>query len=136
MISVRGLRRRRRDVELNISPLIDLIFLLLIFFITTTSFVKESGISVERPVAKTAEETKASFLIGLDRDGRVYIGGREVDVESVRAHVEKFLAENPNGSVLIVADRKSSTGMLIKIMDECRLAGAKNVGVAASREEE
>ncbi len=137
MISVRDRRFRKREgssVEINMSPLIDLVFLLLIFFITTASFMKETGITVERPVARTAEEKKTSMLIGIDREGRVYIEGREVDPDAVRACVERFLAESPEGTVLVVADRKVPTGFLVRVMDECRLAGAKTVSLAASRE--
>ena len=131
MIRVR--ERKREGVELNISPLIDLVFLLLIFFITTTSFVKQMGVDINRPVAKTAQKKEANLLIGIDREGRVFVGDREVDLDSLRAHVERFLAENPGGAVLVVADKSCSTGVLIRVLDECRMAGARRISVAASR---
>ncbi len=133
MIRLRRRPRREEPVEINISPLIDLMFLLLIFFITTASFMRETGITVERPIARTAREKKASLLVGVDREGRIYIGGNEVRLEDVRTRVEAFLSENPGGSIMIVADRRVPTGLLVKVMDECRLSGAKVISLAASK---
>ena len=135
MESVRYSRRRRTSVrDLNMTPLIDMVFLLLIFFVVTTSFVKEAGVTVERPVAQTAETTeKASLMIGLDAEGVIYIEGQSVDIRSVRARVERYLAETPEGSVVIVADKASQTGAVISLLDACRLAGAKDLSIAAKR---
>ena len=135
MINVRrGLRRGGRGVDINMGPLIDMVFLLLIFFVVTTSFVKETGIDVERPTAATAEmKEKGNVLIGVTGDGRVYLDRKRIDVRSVRAHMARVLAENPESSVVIVADKQSQTGIVIQVMDQCRLAGAKNVSLAASK---
>ena len=135
MQSIRYSRNRRtRPTDLNITPLIDMVFILLIFFIVTTSFVKESGVSVERPVAKTAvTQEKTSLMIGLDKEGTIFIQGRSVDIRSVRTQIERFLAETPEGSVVVVADKASQTGIVIQILDECRLAGVKNISVAAKK---
>jgi biopolymer transport protein ExbD len=135
MINVRrSLRGGLRGVDINMSPLIDMVFLLLIFFVVTTSFVKESGIDVERPTAATAEmKEKGNVLIGIAEDGSVYLDRKRIDVRSVRAHMARVLAENPEGSVVVVADRKSQTGVVVQVMDQCRLAGAKNVSLAASK---
>lgn len=135
MIDVRrSLRRTGRGVEINMSPLIDMVFLLLIFFVVTTSFVKETGIDVERPTAATAEmKDKANVLIGVDREGRVFLDRKPIDVRSVRAHMARALSENPESSVVVVADRGSQTGVVIQVMDQCRLAGVKNVSLAAAR---
>jgi len=135
MINVRrSLRRAGKGVEINMSPLIDMVFLLLIFFVVTTSFVKETGIDVERPTAATAEmKDKANVLIGVDREGRVFLDRKPIDVRSVRAHMARALAENPESSVVVVADRGSQTGVVIQVMDQCRLAGVRNVSLAAAR---
>ena len=133
MLNITTVRRKNRAVlELNIAPLIDMVFILLIFFLVTTSFVKETGIDVNRPVASTAiSKAKASILIGVDQKDRVFMDHREIDVRAVRANVERALAETPEAAVIVVADRASRTGSAIKVMDGCRMAGAKNVSLAA-----
>lgn len=135
MINIRqSLRGGSRTTDINIAPLIDLVFLLLIFFLVTTSFVKETGIDVNRPTASTAmPKEKGNILIGVDSDGRVFLEGRQIDIRSVQAHIERCLAENPEGSIVIVADKNSHTGIVIRVMDQCRLAGAKNISIAAAR---
>lgn len=132
MINARqGLRFRKQGSELNITPLIDLIFLLLIFFIVNTSFVKETGISVERPTAATGDvKAGSSILIGVDQTGTVFMDTEVIDIRSVRARVERSLAEMPDASVVIVADKKTSMGIVVDIMDSCRLARAKDVSIA------
>ena len=133
MLAVSSTRRNNRStVELNIAPLIDMVFILLIFFLVTTSFVKETGVEVNRPTAATAvSQSKATILIGIDAADRIFFDHREVDVRAVRANVERALAENPDGVVVVVADRASTTGTAIRVMDGCRLAGAANVSLAA-----
>jgi biopolymer transport protein ExbD len=135
MISVRqSLRRGTGTAAVNMAPLIDLIFLLLIFFMVTTSFVKETGIDVQRPTASTAVlKDKGNILIGVDPQGRIFFEKKQIDIRSVRAHIERCLAENPEGSIVIVADKTSHTGVVIRVMDQCRLAGAKNVSIAAAK---
>jgi biopolymer transport protein ExbD len=133
MLNITATRRKNRaGVELNMAPLIDMVFILLIFFLVTTSFVKETGIEVSRPTATTAEQKeKATLLVGVDADNRIYFDHREIDIRAVRANIERGLAENPEGSVVIVADKASATGVAIEVMDGCRLAGAQNVSIAA-----
>ncbi len=133
MLNITASRRANRStVELNMAPLIDMVFILLIFFLVTTSFVKETGIEVSRPTAATAvTHEKATILIGIDEQNHIYIENREVDVRAVRANVERALAENPEGSVVVVADKASATGTAIQVMDGCRMAGAHNVSLAA-----
>jgi biopolymer transport protein ExbD len=138
MINVRGTIRGGNDnVDVNMSPLIDMVFLLLIFFVVTTSFVKESGLEVSRSTASTAEvKENASVMIGVNAEGEVYMGGKRVDVRSVRGLVERALAEDPESGVVVVADKGSETGEVVKVMDQCRLAGASSVSLAAKRETE
>ncbi|MBE9581688.1 MAG: biopolymer transporter ExbD [Proteobacteria bacterium] len=134
MINVRqSLRKTSKTAGVNMAPLIDMVFLLLIFFMVTTSFVKETGIDVQRPTASTAAlKEKGNILVGVSSDGRVFLERKQIDVRSVRAHIERCLAENPEGAVVIVADKTSQTGVVIQVMDQCRLAGARNVSIAAS----
>lgn len=118
------------------APLIDMVFILLIFFLVTTSFVKETGIEVNRPRAVTASsDSRSSILIAIDRENRIFMDHREIDVRAVRANIERALAENPSGNVIVVADSGSSTGVAVKVMDGCRMAGAKGVSLAASLEQ-
>ena len=125
MINVRqtlrgGQNSNNNTQDINISPLIDLVFLLLIFFLVTTSFVKETGIKVQRPVASTAElKEQGNLLIGVDNSGRVFMDRRQVDVRMVRGHIARALAENPKSGVIIVADqcepRRAETGVDINV---------------------
>jgi len=134
MLNISAARRGKRATpELNIAPLIDMVFILLIFFLVNTSFVKETGIDVSRPTASTAVvQNKATILIAIDQNNRLFIDHREIDPRAVRANVERALAENPEGAVVVVADKASSTGVAIQVMDGCRMAGATNVSLAAS----
>ena len=137
MINVHRTRRASHDnVDVNMSPLIDMVFLLLIFFVVTTSFVKEAGIDVERSTAATAEvRERGSILIGVSGEGEVWLAGKKVDVRSVRGLVERALAEDPLAGVVVVADKDSRTGDVVAVMDQCRLAGAPDVALAARRAE-
>lgn len=125
-----------QDNEINLTPMLDVIFIMLIFFIVTTSFVKESGIDVSRPSATTATEKKrASIFIAINDKGQIFLQKRQINIEAVRPNIEKLHAESPEGSVVIQADKRSETGVLIQVMDQIRLAGVKNISVAASRVE-
>ncbi len=136
MINVRStLRGGGSEVNINMGPLVDMVFLLLIFFVVTTSFVKETGIDVHRSVAATAEmKERGNIMLAISDDGQVYMEGKRIDVRSVRALVERALAEDPESGVVIVADKDSNTGTVVQAMDQCRLAGAMNVSLAAKRE--
>ncbi|THB74699.1 MAG: biopolymer transporter ExbD [Desulfobacteraceae bacterium] len=135
MLNISASRRAgAKQLELNIAPLIDMVFILLIFFLVTTSFVKETGVDISRPTASTAvSKAKATTLIGVTKDDTVHIDRRQVDIRAVRINVERLLAENPDNNVVIVADENSRTGLVIRVMDACKLAGAENVSIAASR---
>lgn len=134
------MRRRRHkssseEAGIDITPMMDIVFIMLIFFIVTTSFIKESGIDVQKPSAKTAEQKKqASILVAINPAGEIYIDRRKVDLRTVRANVEKLKAESPEGSVVIQADKNSMTGVLVKVMDQIRLAGVIKISVAATEQ--
>lgn len=120
------------EEAIQLTPMLDVVFIMLIFFIVTASFVKEAGIQVERPDAETAErKVRASILIAISRNNEVWIQKKRVDVRAVRTTVERLLAENPKGSVVIQADSKSSHGLFVKVMDQAKLAGAQEVAIAA-----
>jgi len=135
MLNITASRRNNtKNLELNIAPLIDMVFILLIFFLVTTSFLKETGVDISRPTAATAiSKTKTTILIGVTKENTIHIDRREVDIRAVRANVERALAENPDGGVVIVADKQSLTGLVITVMDACKQAGAKTVSIAAER---
>ncbi|MGD7034072.1 ExbD/TolR family protein [Methylotuvimicrobium buryatense] len=120
---------------IDLTPLIDMVFILLIFFIVTSSFVKESGMEVNRPSAKTAErQEKGNIIISVTKAGEIWIDRRKVDVNALRANVERLHAENPEGSVVIAADRDARTELLVQALDQSRLAGVSNVSIAAFSE--
>ncbi|MCU7847943.1 MAG: biopolymer transporter ExbD [Candidatus Thiodiazotropha sp. (ex Lucinoma kastoroae)] len=124
------------EVAINLTPLIDMVFILLIFFMVTSSFVKETGVDVDRPSAATAVlKQQATILIGVTEQGEVWINKRRVDVRAVRANVERLHAENPEGAVVILADQKAPTGVVIRVLDQSRLAGVESVSIAASLED-
>ena len=119
--------------EINMTPMLDIVFIMLIFFIVTASFVKESGIDVNRPSAVTAErKEQASILVAIDEKGSVWMDKRVIDVRAVRANIERARAENPQGGVVIQADKNSRNGLLVQVMDAARQAGVENVSIAAA----
>ncbi len=121
--------------EVNLTPLIDMVFILLIFFIVTSSFVKEAGIEINRPNAETAVRKElGNILIAISKDGQVWMDKHQIDVRSVRAEVERLHAENPEGAVVILADEESRSGLMVEVMDQVRLAGITNVSIAASQD--
>jgi biopolymer transport protein ExbD len=131
-----GKRRRisqsGEEETIQLTPMLDVVFIMLIFFIVTASFVNESGIQVDRPTAQSAEQkVRANILIAISKTGEIWIGKKRVDVRAVRTEVERLLAENPKGSVVIQADRKSKNGVFLKVMDQTKLAGAGEIAIAA-----
>ena len=123
------------NVEIDMTPMLDIVFIMLIFFIVTTSFVKESGIEVNRPSAQTSEQKEqGNIIIGIKANGEIWIDKREVDIRAVRANVARLHAENPLGSVIIAADRDTRTYDLVQVMDQVRLAGITNASIATEAE--
>jgi biopolymer transport protein ExbD len=121
------------EVDINMAPLIDMIFILLIFFLVTASFVRESGVEIQRPEAASAAfEDAVGLMIGVTPSGEIFVDNRPVDLRNVRAVVELFLMETPGGGVVIEADRECTTGRLVAVLDQCRLGGAENVAVSAT----
>ena len=128
-------RKRNRaedESEVNLTPMLDVVFIMLIFFIVTASFVKEAGIDVTRPPAATAErKERGNILIAITENDQIWMDRRQVDPRALRANIERLHAENPNGSVIIQADVNSKNGLLVMVMDAARLANVPNVSLAA-----
>lgn len=127
----------QEDTELDMTPMLDIVFIMLIFFIVTTSFVKESGVTVNTPQAATAaNQPNANIFIAITASGEVWIDRRPVDPRSVRAIVARLHADNPEGSVIIQSDAESATGTLVDVMDQVRLAGVEGIAIAADKRAE
>ncbi len=120
------------EAEVDMTPMLDIVFIMLIFFIVTTSFVKESGIEVNRPEAQQAsKKPSANIFIAINENGIVYMEKREVDVQRVRANVERMLAESPEAQVMIQADKLAKHGVVVKVMDQVKAAGINQISVSA-----
>lgn len=129
-------RHTKTDDEagLDMTPMLDIVFIMLIFFIVTTSFVKESGITVNTPKAQTAsQQESANIFVAIRADGEIWIDRRPVDIRAVRAVVARLHAENPQGSVVIQSDDEAATRTLVAVMDQIRLAGIEKIAIAAKK---
>jgi biopolymer transport protein ExbD len=121
--------------EINLTPMLDVVFIMLIFFIVTASFIKEAGIDVNRPDAPTAERQEdANILIAISANDEIWIDRRLIDPRAVRANIERLHAENPKGSVVIQADKQSTNEALVTVMDASRAAGVYNISIAANND--
>ena len=131
MANQRDRRGLDEESEVNLTPMLDVVFIMLIFFIVTASFVKEPGVDIHRPEALSARaKPRANVLIALTQNGEVWIQKRKVNLRSVRPTIERLLAENPKGTVVIQADRGSKHGLFVKVMDQAREAGAESIAIA------
>ena len=121
------------EADINMTPMLDIVFIMLIFFIVTTSFVKEAGINVNRPTdapPKTKEENEV-VLIEITDTGTIKMEGRTIDVGAVQANVERARAEKPDATVVVAAGKDSNAGTLVRVIDQARKAGANNVSIAS-----
>ncbi len=118
--------------EINLTPMLDVVFIMLIFFIVTASFIKEAGIDVNRPDAPVTETKPedANILVVINAQDEIWIDRRLIDPRAVRANIERLHAENPQGSVVIQANKKSTNKMLVWVMDSTRSAGVYNISIA------
>lgn len=132
MLSRRRHLEEEQEEEINITPMLDIVFILLIFFIVTTSFIKEPGIDPQRPEAETAEtRERGNILVAVSSTDTIWMNKRQVELTDVRQLMEAAVAENPESNVIIVADEHASTGAVIDLMDRVRLAGISSVALAA-----
>ena len=131
----RKYKRKKDESEINITPMLDIVFIMLIFFIVTTSFVKEISLEVNRPSKTPIKEEKRSEVISIriSKEGQIFVQERMVDEAAIRVNIEANLALKPKASVVVVSDREADAGLLVKVIDQSRLAGAKNVSLAAQK---
>ena len=127
-----GMGGDEEENEINLTPMLDVVFIMLIFFIVTASFIKEAGIDVNRPEAVTADSmADASILIAISANDEIWIDRKQVDPRAVRASIERMHAENPKGSIVIQADEESTNEMLTVVLEAAKQAGVSNVAISA-----
>jgi biopolymer transport protein ExbD len=118
--------------EINLTPMLDVVFIMLIFFIVTASFIKETGIDVSRPEAQRADPVEnAAILVAISDKNEIWIDGRMIDPRAVRANIERLRSENPEGAVVIQADKQSNNNTLVQVMNSAREAGIYDISLAA-----
>jgi biopolymer transport protein ExbD len=123
---------KTEDVEINITPMLDIVFIMLIFFIVTTSFTKETGATINKPVADQAVALRnGTILIGIRSNDDIWMNKRLIELREVRSLVERAKAENPEGSVVIVADKESRIGVVTQVMDQVKMAGVQGISISA-----
>ena len=133
MIERKRRKRSAQDAEINVAPLLDIVFIMLIFFIVTTSFGKELGVDLDRPSNAPVKEQKRSEVIPvrIDAMGQIFVEDRLVHADAIRANIVSGLAIKPNASVVVIADRAADSGLMVRVVDQARAAGAEKVSVAA-----
>ncbi len=120
------LGHQEEDAEINMTPMLDVVFIMLIFFIVSTSFVREAGIDVNRPSAQTSEsKSKTAIMIAISADDEIWLDRNPTDIRMVRPTIERMRAEQAEINVVVQADEKATTGSLVKLLDQLRLAKVK-----------
>jgi biopolymer transport protein ExbD len=129
----RKIKREDEDAVIDMTPMLDIVFIMLIFFIVTTSFVKEAGIDVQKPkAAQATSKPTANIFIAIRENGEIWMDKRMVDVERVSANIEKLLAEQPTDIIIIQADINAKHGVVVKVMDAIKDAGIDKISIAAA----
>ncbi|MDR2732975.1 MAG: biopolymer transporter ExbD [Fibromonadaceae bacterium] len=124
--------RQKREATIDIGPLMDMVFILLIFFVVTSTFTRETGVEVTKPQAQTASQLeKENILIAITRDGSIHIDERQVDLAGLSDVVKGIIAKNPEREAVLIADKEAVTGKLVSVIDACTLAGVKKISIAA-----
>lgn len=125
------IQQSESEDDVNVTPLLDIVFIMLIFFIVTSTFVKEPGIDPERPLAETASERRlASIIVAISADDEIWINKERVELQEVRAQVEQLRRENPRGTAVVQADSKSKTRLLVEVVNQIRATGISDVAVS------
>ena len=126
-------QREEEEIGIDLAPMLDFVLNLLIFFIITTSFVKEAGIQVDREQALTAEHREdGNILIAIRANGDVWMDRRQVDLREVRPIIERLHVERPDDTVVVIGDKAAPAGILAQVMDEVKLGGVEEVTVGAA----
>jgi biopolymer transport protein ExbD len=123
------------EAQIDMTPMLDIVFIMLIFFIVTTSFVKEKGLDVNRPEDNQAKNDKPSkaLSIRISEDGTIMMGGREVDIRRVVANTQTYLAENNTDTAAIQADEEAEHGVVVEVMNQVKIAGISKVSVLVKK---
>ncbi len=132
---MRNQQVEEEDNEINLTPMLDVVFIMLIFFIVTASFIKEAGIDVNRPDTITADRQEdAAILIAIAPNDEIWIDRKVIDPRGVRDQIERLHLENPKGSIVIQADEESTHEMLVIVMEAAKQVGVANVAIASSQD--
>ncbi|MDK9775028.1 MULTISPECIES: biopolymer transporter ExbD [Vibrio] len=124
------------EAAIDMTPMLDIVFIMLIFFIVTTSFVKEAGLEVNRPTASSAQTVKkGNIMVAIGAAGDVWVDKRRIEVDAVRANIERLRAESPDGAVVIQADTEANAGVVVKVMDQIKMAGVESISIAATNKD-
>ena len=119
------------NADINLTPMLDVVFIMLIFFIVTATFIKQAGIEVLRPEALTAtQKPTVSVLVAIGENGDIWIDKKKVDVTAVRAHIERLHAENPKGGLVVQADKGAKTSKVMAVLSAARAAGLVEVAIS------
>ncbi len=128
----KSLRPKEEEAAIDMTPMLDVVFIMLIFFIVTAAFVKEAGVTVTKPKAETlSKRDKANVFVGITANSEIYILKKQVAKEDVRNTIEGFVLENPESTIVIQADVLAKTGVVLDVMDAARAAGVEKISVAA-----
>ena len=123
--------RTDEESDINLTPMLDVVFIMLIFFIVTATFIKQAGIDVFRPEADTAvQKPTVSVLVAIGPNGEIWIDKKQVDESAVRAHIERLHAENPKGGLVVQADKQAKYEKLAAVLDAARAAGLTQVAIS------
>ncbi len=134
---------RRRDLfeeneesSIDMTPMLDIVFIMLIFFIVTTSFVKEAGIDINKPVAKSTQqkEKNNNIMVAITGEEEIWIDKRQIDIRSLRASIQSLTSSDEKSNVIIQADKMAKTGILVDVMDQIKMAGIENISIATKKE--
>ena len=127
----RSFSRTDDESDINLTPMLDVVFIMLIFFIVTATFIKQAGIEIIRPEALTAQQKPTvSVLVAISENGDIWIDKQKVDPTAVRAHIERLHSENPKGGLVVQADRNAKTEKVMVVLSAARAAGLTEVAIA------
>ena len=128
-------QRAKKEMGIEMGPLMDIVFILLIFFVVTASFNRETGVNVTKPQAQSASQLeKENLMIAITREGTIHINERQVDLASLQDILKQSLAKTPDREAVLIADKGSETGVLVQVIDVCNMAGVKKVSIATQAE--